>query len=131
MINLIGGELDVDDLRLRTNRTLQSLYHCSVGYHPCHMNDLAMKAYPCKRNQKHKQEQEMQSNRLDYEVESHKPMMASLFEDRLNLSKTQTLKWQCLLNKRELGVCKSPRRNPNGLQHGTRTNGPTDSDIAP
>jgi hypothetical protein len=37
------------------------------------MNDLTMKAYLCKRNQEHKQEQEMRSNRLDYEVESHKP----------------------------------------------------------
>jgi hypothetical protein len=74
-VNLIGGELDVDDPRLRTNRTPQSVgYHCSVGYHPCHTNDLTMKAYPYKRNQEHKQEQEMQSNRLDYKVESHKPM---------------------------------------------------------
>jgi hypothetical protein len=73
-VNLIGGDLDVDDPRLRTNRTPQSLHHCSVGYHPCHTNDLATKAYPCKRNQKHKQEQEMQSNRLDYEMGSHKPM---------------------------------------------------------
>jgi hypothetical protein len=56
---------------------------------------------------------------------------AALFEDRLNLSKTQTLKWRRLLNKRELGACKSPGRNPNGLQHGTRANGPTDGDIAP
>jgi hypothetical protein len=38
------------------------------------MNDLIMKAYPCKRNQEHKQEQEMQSNILDYEMASHKPM---------------------------------------------------------
>jgi hypothetical protein len=74
MVNLIGGELNVDDPRLRTNRTLQLLHHCSVGYHPCHTNNLAMKACPCKRNQEYKQEQEMQSNRLDYEVESHKPM---------------------------------------------------------
>jgi hypothetical protein len=73
-VNLIGRELDVDDPRLRTNRTPQSLHHCSVGYHPCHMNDLAMKAYPYKRNQEHKQEQEMQSSRLDYEMGSHKPM---------------------------------------------------------
>jgi hypothetical protein len=73
-VNLIGGELDVDDPRLRSNRTPQSLHHCSVGYHPCHTNDLGTKAYPCKRNQEHKQEQEMQSNRLDYKVESHKPM---------------------------------------------------------
>jgi hypothetical protein len=33
-VNLIGGELDVDDPRLRTNRTSQSVHHCSVGYHP-------------------------------------------------------------------------------------------------
>jgi hypothetical protein len=38
------------------------------------MNDLTMKAYPCKRNQEHNKEQKMQSNRLDYEMESHKPM---------------------------------------------------------
>jgi hypothetical protein len=78
-VNLIGGELDIDDPRLRTNRTPQSLHHCSIGYHPCHINDLTTKAYPCKRNQKHKQEQEMQSNRLDSEVESHKPMNGDIF----------------------------------------------------
>jgi hypothetical protein len=55
-INLICGELDVDDPRLRTNKTSQSLHHCSVSYYPCPMNDLATKAYPCKRNQEHKQE---------------------------------------------------------------------------
>jgi putative ribosome biogenesis GTPase RsgA len=33
-----------------------------------------MKAYPCKRNQEHKQQQGMQSNRFDYEMKSHKPM---------------------------------------------------------
>jgi hypothetical protein len=73
-VNLIGGELDVDDPRLRTNRTSQSLHHYFIGYHPCHMNELTMKAYPYKRNQEYKQEQEMKSNRLDYEMESHKPM---------------------------------------------------------
>jgi hypothetical protein len=55
-VNLIGGELDVDDLRLRTNRTSRSLHYCSVGYHPCHTNDFTTKVYPCKRNQEHKQE---------------------------------------------------------------------------
>jgi hypothetical protein len=38
------------------------------------MNDLTTKAYPCKHNQEHKQEQEMQLNRLDYKMESYKPM---------------------------------------------------------
>jgi hypothetical protein len=55
-VNLIGGELDVDEPRLRTNRTSQSLHHCSIGYHPCHTNDLTTRAYPCKRNQEHNQE---------------------------------------------------------------------------
>jgi hypothetical protein len=33
------------------------------------MSDLAMKAYPCKRNQEHKQEQEKHNeNYIDYEV---------------------------------------------------------------
>jgi hypothetical protein len=73
-VNLIGGELDVDESRLRTIGTSQSLHHCSVGYHPCHMDDLTMKAYPCKHNQEHKQEQEMQPNKLGYEMGSHKPM---------------------------------------------------------
>jgi hypothetical protein len=74
MVNLIGGELDVDEPRPRTIRTSQPLHHCSIGYHPCHMDDLAMKAYPCKHNQEYKQEQEMQSNKLGYEIGSHKPM---------------------------------------------------------
>jgi hypothetical protein len=74
-VNLIGGELNVDEPRLRTNRTSQSLlHHCSVGYHPYHTDDLTMKVYPYKRNQEHKQEQEMQSNKFDYEMRFHKPM---------------------------------------------------------
>jgi hypothetical protein len=56
---------------------------------------------------------------------------ATLFDDRLNLSKTQTLKWQRLLNKKELGACKSPGRNPNGLQHDTWASGPKDGDATP
>jgi hypothetical protein len=73
-VNLIGGELDVDEPRLQMKRTSQSLHYYSIGYHPCHTNDLATKAYPCKRNQEHKQEQGMQSNKLDYKMGSHKPM---------------------------------------------------------
>jgi hypothetical protein len=129
--NLIGEELDVDDTRLRTNRTSQSLHHCSVGYHPCHMNDLTMKAYPCKRNQEHKQEQEMQANNLITRWGLTNRWTATLFGDRLNLSKTQALMWRRLLNKKELGACKSPGCNPNGLQHGTRASGPKDGDAAP
>jgi hypothetical protein len=56
---------------------------------------------------------------------------ATLFDHRLNLSKIQTLKWQWLLNKKELGACKSPGRNPNGLQHDTRASGSKDGDAAP
>jgi hypothetical protein len=73
-VNLIGGGLDVDEPRLRTIGTSQSLHHCSVGYHLCHMDHLAKKAYPCKCNQEHKNEQEMISNKLGYEMGSHKSM---------------------------------------------------------
>jgi hypothetical protein len=38
------------------------------------MDDLAKKAYPYKCNQEHKKEQEMQSNKLGYEMGSHKLM---------------------------------------------------------
>jgi hypothetical protein len=47
------------------------------------MSDLATKAYPCKRNQEHKQEQEEHNqNWVDYELGSHKPM------------KNNTVQWQ-------------------------------------
>jgi hypothetical protein len=39
------------------------------------MSDLATKAYPCKRNQEHKQEhEERNENCIDHKVRSHKPM---------------------------------------------------------
>jgi hypothetical protein len=38
------------------------------------MDDLTIKAYPGKRNQEHKQEQEIQSKKLGYNMGSHKPM---------------------------------------------------------
>jgi hypothetical protein len=39
------------------------------------MSDLAKNAYPCKRNQEHKQEQEEHNqNCVDHELGSHKPM---------------------------------------------------------
>jgi hypothetical protein len=73
-VNLIGGQLNVNEPRLQMIGTSQSLHHCSVGYHPCHTDDFTTKAYPCKRNQEHKQEQEMQSKKLGYKMGSHKPM---------------------------------------------------------
>jgi hypothetical protein len=75
IITWLGGDLDVDDLRLRANDSPQSLHHCSIGYHPWHTSDLATKAYPCKLNQEHKQKQvEHNQNCVDYELGSHKPM---------------------------------------------------------
>ena len=45
----------------------------SVGYHLLHTSDLATKAYPCKRNQEHKEDQEERNqNCIDHEVGSHK-----------------------------------------------------------
>jgi hypothetical protein len=59
-----------------------------------------MKAYPCKRNQEHKQEQiESNQNYVDYELGSHKLMNDELVDDRYDLSKTQTLMWWWLLLK--------------------------------
>jgi hypothetical protein len=71
----LGGDLDVDDPRLRANGSSQSLHRCYVGYHPCHTSDLTKKAYPCKLNQENNQEQEEHNqNFIDYDVVSHKPM---------------------------------------------------------
>jgi hypothetical protein len=51
-----------------------------------------MKAYPSKHNQEHNQEQEEHNqNCIDHDVGSHKLMNGTLFDDRYNLSKTQTL----------------------------------------
>jgi hypothetical protein len=59
-----------------------------------------MKAYPCKRNQEHKQEQvERNQNCVDYELGSHKLMNDELFDGRYDLCKTQTLMWWRLLLK--------------------------------
>jgi hypothetical protein len=80
----LGGDLDVDDPRLRENGSSQSLHHCSIGYHPWHTSDLAMEAYPYKLNQEHKQEQEEHNqNCVDYEMGSHKLMTTILFDDRI------------------------------------------------
>jgi hypothetical protein len=51
--------------------------------------------------------------------------------DEIESKQNPNLIWWWLLNKKELGACKSPRCNPNGFQHGTRANGPTDGDTAP
>jgi hypothetical protein len=58
-----------------SERSSQSLHHCSVSYHPWHTSDLTTDAYPCNRNQEHKKElEEHNQNCVDYEVGSHKPM---------------------------------------------------------
>jgi hypothetical protein len=74
-ITWLGGDLDVDDLRLQAYGFSNSLHHCLVGYHPWHRSDLTTKAYPRKRNQEHKQEQEEHNKKcIDHEVGFHKPM---------------------------------------------------------
>ena len=48
-----------------------------------------MKAYPCKRNQEHKQERaERNQNCVEHELGSHKLMNDELFDERYDLSKT-------------------------------------------
>ena len=70
MITWLSGDLDVNDSRLRANEFSQSLHHSFIGYHLLHTSDLTKKAYPCKRNQEHKQEQVGRNqNCVDYELE--------------------------------------------------------------
>jgi hypothetical protein len=129
-INLIGGELDVDEPRLRMNKPSQSLHHCSVGYHPCHTDDLTMKLIPAIAIKNTSKNRRCNQTNLITRWGLTNRWTTTLFDDRLNLSKTQSLIWRRLLNKKELGACKSPGHNPNGFQHGTRASGPTDGDIA-
>jgi hypothetical protein len=46
-----------------------------------------------------KNRKERNQNCIDYGMGSHKPMTATLFDDRIDLSKTQNLIWRWLLNK--------------------------------
>jgi hypothetical protein len=56
----IGGDLDVgEEGSEQMIITLQSLHHDFIGYQHVHTQvDLTKKAYPCKCNQEHKDEQE-------------------------------------------------------------------------
>ena len=58
-------------------------------------------------------------------------MTATLFDDRIDLSKTQTSMWQRLLNKESIRACVTLGLAPNGLRRDTRPNGPTDGVAAP
>jgi hypothetical protein len=62
---------------------------------------------------------------------SHKPMTTILFDDRIDLSKTQNLMWRRLLNKKSIRAGVTPGLAPNGLRRDTRPNGPTDGVAAP
>jgi hypothetical protein len=54
------------------------------------MSDLTMKDYPCNRNQEHKQEhEEHNQNYIGHEVGYHYRWTTTLFDDKMNLSKTQ------------------------------------------
>jgi hypothetical protein len=71
------------------------------------MSDLSTKAYPCKRNQEHKQEhEERNENCIDHKVRSHKPMTVTLFHDRYDLSKTPNPNMVGIADKIEVrGMC--------------------------
>jgi hypothetical protein len=42
-------------------------------------------------------------------------MTATLFDDRIDLRKTQNLMWRQLLNKKSIRACVTPGLAPNGL----------------
>jgi hypothetical protein len=58
-------------------------------------------------------------------------LKAILYDDRYDLSKTQNLMWQRLLLKIEVRGVPTPGGTPNGLQHDTRSNSPTDGVATP
>jgi hypothetical protein len=64
------------------------------------MSDLATKAYLCKRNQEHQQEQEERNqNCVDYELGPYKPRNDELFDGIYDIRNTQTLMWRRMLIK--------------------------------
>jgi hypothetical protein len=88
----LGGDLNVDDSRFWANGSSQTLQDCSVVYHPWHTSDFAGKAYPCKHNQEHKQEQEeCNQDYVDYELGSHKLMNNNIVRWHIWYKKTPNL----------------------------------------
>jgi hypothetical protein len=86
----IGGDLNVgEEGSEQMIVTLQSLHHGSDGHQHVHtLVDLAKKAYPCKCNQEHKQEQERMQlnlliNVLITNVGLYKPLSGETVLDRL------------------------------------------------
>jgi hypothetical protein len=90
----IGGDLDIgEEGSEQTIVTLQWLYHGSVGYQHVHTwVDLAKKAYPCKCNPEHKQEQERMQLNLQMNVLAHEC-------GALQTVKRQNSSWQINLSK--------------------------------
>jgi hypothetical protein len=109
-ITWLGGDLDVDDQRLRANESSQSLHHYSVGYHSWHTSDLATKAYPCKHNEEHKQERNQ--NCVDYKVGSHKPMDVDTVRWQLWSKQNQNPNVAEATSKIEVRVVLNPWRYP-------------------
>lgn len=64
----------------------QSVQHSSIDYHPCHMDDLAKKAYSYKHNREHKQKQRSwnQLNQLWW-WGFNKPIIDGIVLDGFNL----------------------------------------------
>jgi hypothetical protein len=58
-------------------------------------------------------------------------MTATLFDDRIDLSKTQNLMWRWLLNKWSIRAFMTPGLAPNGFRRDTRPNDTTDGVAAP
>jgi hypothetical protein len=72
----ICGVLDIgEEDSKHTIVTLQLLHHGSIGYQHVHTRvDLAKKAYPCKCNREHKQEQERPQLNMWMNVIAHETL---------------------------------------------------------
>jgi hypothetical protein len=96
------------------------------------MSDLAKKAYPCKRNQEHKQEQEEHNQScVDYELESHKLMSDDTVRWQIWSNQNETLMAAAAAAIKDSRGVQIPWMWTNGLQRDTRANILTDGVVAP
>jgi hypothetical protein len=73
----------------------------------------------------------MQSNKLDYEMESHKPMNGDTVRWQIESKQNPIPKMVIATEQKGVRGVQAPGCNSNGLQHGTRANVPTDGDTTP
>lgn len=137
MFDLVEARHKSIRLPNNTFRTPQSQHHVSSGYQPCAARLTSPRrlilACESKNTSKNKEEHNGIADVLfsTRKLGSHKPMNGETVQDRINLSKTQTLMVGVAAGYRGLRGVQNPWTRPNGLQHDTKPNGPKDGGAAP